>query len=70
MPPKAAAPKKPPKKCKWNDAMVDALLDFLIREIQEGKRADNSFKVKTWEDAIPLVNSVKVRAAGRLYLFI
>jgi hypothetical protein len=33
MPPKAAASKEPLRKCKWNEAMVDALLDFLIREI-------------------------------------
>jgi hypothetical protein len=45
MSPKAAAAKDPPKKCKWNE---DALLDFPIREIQQGKRADNSFKAKTW----------------------
>jgi hypothetical protein len=65
MPPKAAAAKEPPKKCKWNEVMEDVLLDFLIGEIQQGKRADNSFKSKTWEDAVPLVNAVNVRAVKR-----
>jgi len=62
MPPKTTAVKEP-KKCKWNEAMEDALLDFLVCEIQQGKCADNSFKAKTWEDAVPLVNAVKVRVA-------
>jgi len=39
--------------------MEDALLDFLVCEIQQGKCADNSFKAKTWEDVVPLVNAVK-----------
>jgi hypothetical protein len=45
----------PPKVCCWNEAMENALLDFLIQEIKEGKQADNPFKAKTWEDAVPVV---------------
>jgi hypothetical protein len=46
-----------PKICRWNEGMENALLDFLIQEIKEGKWADNSFKAKTWEDAVPIVNA-------------
>ena len=45
--------------------MEDDLLGFLVRELQRAKRADDGYKAKTREDAVPLVNAVKVRAAGR-----
>jgi hypothetical protein len=36
--------------------MEDALLEFLQDEIMSGKRADSSFKSKTWQDAVAVVN--------------
>jgi len=37
--------------------MEDALLEFLQDEIMSGKRADSSFKSKTWQDAVAVVNA-------------
>lgn len=44
--------------CRWNDDMEDKLIAFLIDEVKQGKRADNSFKAKTWNDAALIVNAV------------
>ena len=45
--------------------MEDVLLDFLMRETEQRKHAGDSFRAKTWEDAVPVVNAVKVRAVKR-----
>ena len=65
MSPGAAAAKEPPKRCQWNEAMEDVHLDFLIRETEQGKHAGDSFRAKTWEDTVPGVNAVNVRAVKR-----
>jgi hypothetical protein len=33
-----------------------------MRDIQQGKPDDKGFQTKTWQDAVPLVYEVKVRA--------
>jgi hypothetical protein len=37
--------------------MEDVFVEFLLKEVANGKRADNSFKAKTWQDAVPVINA-------------
>ena len=46
------------QRLRWTDLMEDALLGFLRQEVSLGKRADNSFKKKTWEGGVVAVRAV------------
>ena len=46
------------QRLRWTDVMEDTLLEFLRQEVNLGKRADNSFKKKTWEDGVVAIRAV------------
>ncbi|KAF8462131.1 hypothetical protein BDZ91DRAFT_850730 [Kalaharituber pfeilii] len=47
------------QRARWSELMEDTLLTFLQQQVALGKRAsDNSFKSKTWDDALPVIKAV------------